>query len=337
MNRAPSKNILRKKKAVVDAHTHVGISPRFYSQYGYPYALSFEDLNLRMKVLGIDYSVVFPFVDSRYYEYDNDSAEITTTTKHCNFPYELENKNLLNEIYNIFPKYSHKALPFLMFDPSRETEKQADFMEGLMEKYPVFGLKTASTYIQSFISDLEIKGKPILDLVRKKELPITFHSSVHPKDPWAGVNDILTFAKHNPDIRVCIAHSARFLKPALQEADKLENCFVDLSAFIIHCRLAVQNSKNIAVPGLRFDADYEDPLSVMFKLAKTYPDTIIWGSDTPFNYWIQKYHTADGKLIEDRLDCRYDEESQLLKGLSSEIRTKITYTNTMRFLFGSKI
>ena len=328
--------LLKSKVSIIDIHTHVGISQKFYFQYGYPYALSLEDLLIRMEVLGIDHSVVFPFVDSAFYENDSQSSKIKTTTKYCNFPYELENRNLLNEINEIYPDHNHKALPFLMFDPSREAEKQAVHMEELSERYPVFGLKTATTYIQAFVNDLETKGKPILDFVCKEKLPIVFHSAVHPEDPWASVNDIVDFAERHPDIRVCIAHSARFVEPVLQKADHLENCFVDLSAFIIHCKLAVQNSPSIAPEETRFLSDYNDPLSVMTRLAEFYPETILWGSDTPFYSWIQKYYTGDGKLVEDKLQCGYKEEAQLLNSLPDEIKTRIAYKSNIRYLFGEE-
>ncbi len=335
-NKTDNRKIIKSKKAVIDAHTHVGVSARFYYQQGYPYALSFEDLVFRMDSLGIDHSVVFPFVDSRFYVADDASPEIKTTNRYCRFPYEQENQNLLHEIYEIFPQHSHRALPFLMFDPSRETAQQAGHMEALLEKYPVYGLKTATTYIQAYVADMETKGKPIADLARKKGLPITFHSSVHPQDPWASAYDIVDFAERNPDIRVCIAHSARFAEPVLKKAGGLPNCFVDLSAFIIHCKLAVADSPGIAPKEKRFEANYHDPLSVMIKLTETYPDTIIWGSDTPFYYWIQKYHTADGKLADDRLECGYDEEPALLHRLPDDIKSRISHRNIIHFLFGKK-
>ena len=127
-----------------------------------------------------------------------------------------------------------------------------------------------------------------LVFARNKQFPIVFHSAVHPDDPWASVYDIVDFSERHPDIRICIAHSARFVKPVLEKADRLDNCFVDFSAFIIHCKLAVQNSPAVAAEDIRFAADYGDPLTVMTVLVEAYPDTMLWGSDTPFYYWIQK-------------------------------------------------
>ncbi len=328
------KETLVRKTVVIDAHTHVGIAPKFYYQFGYPYALSLEDLAIRMAQLHIDYSVVFPFVDSAFYEIDPKSGQIRTTTRTCAFPYELENKNLLHEVYEIFPEYSRKFLPFLMFDPSREAEKQAEFFAALLEKYPVFGLKTATTYIQAFVTDLEGRGRPILELARRQNLPILFHSSVHPADPWASVYDIVDFAERYPDIRVCLAHSARFVEPVLKRANSLPNCYVDLSAFSIHCELVRQGSPSVAAQDVRFDADYADPLGAMRQLAQAFQNTMLWGSDTPFYYWIQKYTTADGSWQEDRLKCAFDQEARLVHKLPPEIRRKIAYENTLKFLFG---
>ena len=325
---------LKSKKVLIDGHAHIGISPKFYYQYGYPYAMSLEDMIIRMEFLGIDYSVAFPFVDSAFYEIELDATEIKTTKKYCSAPYEIENKNLINEVYEIFPEYGKKILPFFMFDPTRETEKQVANMEMLSDKYPVYGLKTATTYIQAFVNDLETKGKPILDFVKRKNLPMLFHSSVQPADPWASVYDIVDFAERHPDIRVCIAHSARFTTPVLEKADQLENCFVDLSAFIIHCKLVVDNLDSVATEDIRFPGDYTNPLSVMNDLIKKYPDTMIWGSDTPFNYWIQKFYTSDGKLSEDRLECGFKEETQLLNSLPDNLKYKAAYTNVIKFIFG---
>ena len=157
---------IKSKEIIIDCHCHVGISFPSYLNFGYPYGISFEDHIIRMKHFGIDCSVVFPFIDSVYYEKNLSQSTIKTTKKYCDFPYELENKNLLTEIYEIFPEYSHQAIPFLMFDPSRATAKQTSYLAELYHKYPIFGLKTVTSYIQAFVTDLETKGKPILEFAQ---------------------------------------------------------------------------------------------------------------------------------------------------------------------------
>ena len=201
---------LKSGKIIIDGHTHVGISTRAYLDYAYPYAMSFEDLIIRMKLLCIDKAVVFPHVDSLYYNLKTAEPEkVEPCSDLCSFPYEVENTNLFNEVYEIFPEYSDMALPFAIFDPSRKVREQVAFLEDLYARYPMFGLKTCTTYIRSFVNDLEGTGTPVLEFARKYHLPITFHSSYYIEDPWARLEDILRIAQAYPDINVCLAHSAR--------------------------------------------------------------------------------------------------------------------------------
>jgi len=325
---------IKSKKCIIDAHTHVGISYKNYLNYAYPYCLSFEDLVTRMKYLGIDYAAVFP-MSSSYYTIDlNESEKVTTNEQFSKFPYDIENRNLLKEIYEIFPEYSDRVLPFLMFDPSRKTKEQAELFEKLYNTYPVFGLKTCTTYIQSFVKDLELKGKPILDFACKYNLPLTIHSSYDKGDPWASACDIIQLAVSCPELRICLAHSARFNKSILDKAATLKNCYVDLSAFDIHCELVRMESRAIPPKDERVEADYSAPSSVMKKLVDDYPDTIIWGTDMPANYFIQKSYDIKGELIDTTLKSSFDKEIKILKELSGSEIEKITYTNTIKYLFG---
>ena len=213
---------IKSGRCIIDCHTHVGISFKSYVQSAFPYCLSFEDLILRMKYNSIDYSVVFP-LDSTYYDVSEENPKnIQETERYSKFPYELENKNLLKEIFEIFPEYCGKVLPFLMFDPGRRTREQAALFEELSRKYPVFGLKTCTTYIQSYIKDLETTGRPILDFAINSRMPVIIHSSYDRGDPWAKIEDILEIAEKYPQLKICLAHSARFLKSALIKAAALK-------------------------------------------------------------------------------------------------------------------
>lgn len=325
---------MRSKAGIVDAHTHVGLSYKSYVNYSYPYCLSFEDLVIRMKHHGISHSIVFPY-DSSYYVVEAGGSEVVKTTEEfAAFPYQIANQNLFREVYEIFPEYSEMALPFARFDPSRKTQEQVDLLEKLYDSYPMFGLKTVTTYIQAYVNDLATVGKPILDFAVSHDLPITFHSSYYKQDPWASVYDIVRFAEGHPELRVCIAHSARFVQSVLERAASLSNCFVDLSAFDIHCLLARKNSHSIPPKEQRFDADYTDPSSVMKKLVSAYPDTIIWGSDTPANYYIKSYHDAAGNLLHSSLKSSFDTEIEILRDLSCSAMERISHTNTLAYLFG---
>lgn len=320
---------------VIDAHTHVGISFKSYVQGEYPYSLSFEDLVLRMDHLNIQKTCVFPFPNSCFYQVDKQpESTLKTTTKFSSCPYELENRNLLNEIYTVFPEHSHRALPFLMFDPSRKVAEQVQVMEELAGQYPIFGLKTCTHQIKAFVSDLAGKGAPIIGFARKQNLPVLCHASYHPQDPWANVYDILDIAERYPDVRFCVAHTARFAADALERADALPNCFVDLSAFLIHCQLARQDNPSVPVGANRFPADYDHPPSVIKKLVDTFPETLIWGSDMPFNYCLVRMCDIDGNILAKSLKSDYAGEYMLLNSLTPDEIHNIAYTNTLKFLFG---
>ncbi len=326
------KNI-RSRPGIIDAHTHVGVNYGAYITGAYPYGMSFEDLVIRLKYLNVDYAVAFP-ISSSYYKIDPSSPIITTTEEFSKFPYQLENENFLREVYEIFPEYSSMVIPFVLFDPSRKINEQVDWLYALYERYSIFGLKTIPTYIQSYAKDLLGKGRPILEFATKYGLPIIFHCSYYKNDPWASVFDIIKIVREVPEVRFCLAHSARFVKSVLDEANDLENCFVDTSAFHIHCMLAREDSDIIPPKEERFPAEYNDPVDVLKKLVDNYPSTIIWGSDIPDNYFVQRYYDANGKLIETKLKSTFDMEVKILKGLPQNDIHQIAYVNTVRFLFG---
>jgi predicted TIM-barrel fold metal-dependent hydrolase len=322
-------------RCIIDCHTHVGADYKSYLDLGYPYCLSFEDLVIRMKYLGIDYTVVMPFGGSSYYRLrPADPKKVEICTDFSAFPYETENRNLFTEVYETFPEYADMALPFAIFDPSRKALEQVGLLEELHDRRPLFGLKTCTTYIQSFVKDLETVGRPLLDFAVQHDLPLLFHSSYDRADPWASAYDIVEFAENHPEVRVCIAHSARFIRSVLDRAAALPNCFVDLSAFDIHCLLARQDHRAIPPRDERLEADYNDPPAVMRTLVSAYPETILWGSDTPGNYYMRKYYDANGTLVDVSLKSSFDTETRILQTLPAADIERIAWRNSVRFLFG---
>ena len=313
---------VKKEIAVIDCHTHVGVSPKMFINNQYPYCLSFEDLVIRMKCLGIGFSIVFPRGST--FNLRQEGAEGDKYYPiFSRYPFEKENPNLFCEIFEMFPEYSSMAVPFAFFDPSHFISEQVENLEIIAQRYPLCGLKTATSYSNSFIKDLEKNGRPILDFARRHRLPFIIHTSVSPNDRWAAVEDLIALARNNPDLKFCAAHAARFSKEALDQAAALPNCYVDVSAFSIHCQLAVENNAEVAVPGKRFAADYRNPAQVMEKLARHYPDTILWGTDTPCYYW---------QTVTLKLKLPYDAEVKTLKSIDAEIVKNIAWRNTLDFL-----
>jgi len=331
------KKICSETEAVIDVHTHVGINAEGYINEGYPYCLSLEDLAIRMKALGISYSVVFPF-GSLYYSLSRKKQKKVRVSEHISrFPYELANHNLLNEVFEIFPQYSDMFLPFGMFDPSRKQAEQTRWLRSMVDKYPLYGLKTVTSYSQAHITDLLSEpGRCILDFAGDLGIPVTIHTSVAPGDPWANVFSILEVVSANPEVRFCLAHTCRFNKAALAAADQLANCYVDVSAFHIHCHLATQDSPSIASRDERFDADYGRPLEALKQLANAYPRTLCWGTDTPAYYFINHWMDDLGKVHRSDLRCDWDVEAVTLKQLDGPTRRRIAHENPMRLLFAVK-
>ncbi|MFP4028392.1 MAG: amidohydrolase family protein [Candidatus Brocadiia bacterium] len=324
------------QEGLIDVHTHVGIDPVSFLNGDFPYALSAEDLVFRMDAQNIDYAVCFPFIYTSYFqlhsfangEFEHDPENPSS------FPYEVENRRLCREIYDAFPQFAGRVLPFLFFDPGRQTEAQVSLLNDLCQEYPLFGLKTATSYLQSHISELNNEGSCLLDLAAERNLPMTIHSAVMPGDPWANVFEILDVVKSHPEVRFSVAHTCRFDRSALETAAGLRNCYVDFSAFHIHCKLAEQNHPAVAVEEERFPTDYREHAVAMQQIAEAYPDTMMWGTDTPAYYFISRFFNDKGKEIEMSLPCAPWTEIREFRKLPEDLRRKIAYENTIRFLFG---
>ncbi|MCK5843150.1 MAG: amidohydrolase family protein [Victivallales bacterium] len=325
-------NALREETSqIIDCHTHIGISFNNYvATSSYPYSMCIEDLLVRMDFLGIDRSVVFPF-ESSYYPLLGEKKRLNSPAV-SSFPYEKENRNLMTEVFEIFPEHSDRFIAFAMFDPTNETSRQTELLEELNERYPLCGLKTVTTYIQAFVKDFLKPDNKIRDFALRNNFPLTFHCSWIDNDPWANVFDVLEIVKALPELNFALAHTARFSRKALDMAAELPNCFVDVSAFKIHCDLAVMKSPVVGNGADGFEADYADPVSVLAKLAETYPETIIWGTDTPYHYFAQKHLDQDGNLQDSRLMAPYDCEIKILRAIPENARRSISYKNTLNYL-----
>ncbi len=327
---------IKRKNCMIDIHTHVGLDAANYIRGDYPYAQSAEDLLIRINHFGIDAAICFPFLYTQYFDFN---AFLTGKLKKsrnriCDIPYALENERLCEEIYEAYPECAGRLLPFGFFDPSREQSGQVETLRELSEKYPIFGLKTATSYLQSPITDLLNKGECLLDFASEQNIPFMLHTSVAPGDPWADVFAILEVVKARPDVRFCLAHTCRFDKKALEQAAELANCFVDFSAFNIHCDLARQNSSVVASKKNRFPAPYSKPEKAMLTIAEEYPDTMLWGTDSPYYSFMGRFTNAAGKTIITRLQCDAEKEMGILKKLPENIRQRIGHDNTVCYLFG---
>ena len=329
---------LLKQPGLIDGHTHVGSDAALFHGGSFPYALPAEDAVLRMDLNDIQYAVCFPFVYTAYFclpdfvrnGFTRSDGELSPV------PYQNENERLCREIYEAFPDTAERLLPFACFDPGREPEGQVAALERLTARYPLFGLKTAASYLQSHVTDLLGEGRCLLDFAAGNNLPVTLHTAVMPGDPWANVFEILKVVEARPDVRFGLAHTCRFDRRALERADSAANCFVDFSAFHIHCKLARENHAAVAGGDDRFPADYARHAVAMQAIAEAYPDTVLWGTDTPSHQFMSRFVDEHGEEHWMHLTCEVSRETDELRELPEGLVDRIGYANTVRYLFGSK-
>ncbi|MBP9912649.1 MAG: hypothetical protein KBF26_04500, partial [Opitutaceae bacterium] len=69
--------------------------------------------------------------------------------------------------------------------------------------------------------------------------------------------------------------------------------------------------------------DYRDPTAVMQALAAAYPTRFIWGSDTPFQSYVDKDYS---------LRSTYAEEVACLNALPDQLRTAVAQNNLLALL-----
>ncbi len=327
---------LKKQQVLIDVHTHVGTDPANYLRGDFPYAQSAEDLLVRMDHSGVDVSVCFPFLYTSYLDFNSFLKGKMRKSRAgvCDVPYALENERLCQEVYEAYSQCTRRLLPFAFFDPSREQAGQVEVLKRLFEQYPLFGLKTATSYLQSPITDLLKEGECLLDFAAEQNIPFMLHTSVAPGDPWANVFSIFDVVKARPDVRFCLAHTCRFDRRALEQAAELPNCFVDFSAFHIHCDLVKANSSSVAGKDEQFRTTYTQPVKAMAKIAEKYPETMLWGTDSPYYCFMGRFINTAGETIITQLKCDTDAEINTFKKLPEKMRQRIGYENTVQYLFG---
>jgi predicted TIM-barrel fold metal-dependent hydrolase len=324
---------------ITDVHTHVGISLKAYANSEYPYAQSLEGLYYRQKANGVDFSVVFTYTPELYFDLPillQESAMVPAVEppKGASAPYALENRLLYMEIFQFFPELKDRFLPFVSVDPVRKIREQLAALEELAAEHPVYGIKVSPVLCQSKITGLLEEGEALLEFAKRHDLPMLIHVTVAPAEEFSQAADAFRVVERHPELRFCLAHCIGFNRDWLEKADALPNVWVDTSALKIQVQAAYEGQEFMAKPGERFDWDYHDHVSVMKSLVERFPDTILWGSDSPCYSYISRRLQGMGSFHEFKLKGTYEQEKAALDALAPELRRKVASTNTAAFLFG---
>jgi len=324
------------KSRLIDCHNHIGVSIKAYARLEYPYAQSLEALFYKQRSAGVDVSVVFPLTSDLFFNLRtliSRGINLPDRKPVSEIPYGVENTLIMHEIFRFNPEHAGSFIPFVSADTERKVGSQVKFLESLEKKYPVYGIKINPTVSQSKIGSLLRKGEALLKYARERNIPFLFHTSPSPDDYYSYVGDALKVVEKNPDIRFALAHCIVFHKGYLEIADSLPNVWVDTAALKIQVDLF--NREKFAEKYVPIGADFSDHKKVMRKLMELYPDTIIWGSDSPaYSYICRRKQTRD-RYMDFNYRGSYEDEKNGLDSLPEDLKRKASNTNTLDWLFGS--
>jgi predicted TIM-barrel fold metal-dependent hydrolase len=238
------------------------------------------------------------------------------------------------DVFRFFPEYSKNFITFVSVDPGRNPEAQIKALVALEREYPVYGIKIVPIACQSKVTELLDRGRDLLDYARERDLPILFHSAVSEGEEYSQAADEFRVIEQNPDLRYCLAHCIGCHKGFLDRAAQAPNVWVDTAAMKIQIQLVYDDSPVMAQPSDRVDADYSDHRKVMRTLVEAYPDTILWGTDSPYYSYACRRQQGEGVFEDFQLKATYADEKAGLDALPKPLRKKACNTNTLRFLFG---
>ena len=179
--------------------------------------------------------------------------------------------------------------------PGRMAAEQVAVLESLADRYPVYGLKVMATASQMPINALLTEGRPLLEFARRRNLPFLFHTTVDPDEPFSHPRLCFEVIDANPDLRFTLAHCIGFLKKWLDRADAAPNVWVDTAAFVIQVQATHEGHPAMAQEPDRFPANYSSPADVIAKLVAAYPNTFLWGSDSPYYQFISRRKQGTGR------------------------------------------
>ena len=338
---------------IIDVHSHVGVSLKAYGLGEYPYAQTIEGLAYRQDAGPVDANVVFPFTADLYFEPTRlmDGEMVPARNPISKTPYGLENRLLMREVFRFCPELSSRFLPFVSVDPARAVHEQIAELEALDREFPIYGIKVNPTGCQSKASELLGDGGPLLDFAEERNMPLTFHVTTLSDDPYSQASDTFRIVESRPGLRFCLAHCLLFNKGFLERAQGARNVWVDTAAMKIQVDLVRGLFEGEVPRSSVIDADYSDHVQVMRTLCEMFPETIVWGTDSPAYSYICTRRSAplvvrpergrkegEGGYRSFNYKARYEDEIAALEALAAEpggeLRMRVGSSNALDFVFG---
>lgn len=314
----------KNKLFLMDSHVHTA-GVEFFNLFVpcAPLAQGTRDIVEKMDKSGIDSAIAFPMSFPLYY----DPREVRLSGEWIptgleEFPYQTLNSALLFETRD----YADKLFPFFAIDPREKVMDQVSFLERNISLGRVFGLKLHTRSVNSPAQSLE--NTPFPRLLEKRDIPIVFHTGC---DGVSSPLNALDFARRHPNIRVCLAHFARFSRVALQKAQEADNVFVDTAPLLMLCERARNNQKGVFQD--RLGMNYANPAEVLVGMAEYLGRKLMWGSDEPWTYITD----GEGNVLS---HSSYSDESRVLFELAdnggADTVRDIAMSTPFHFLFGDQ-
>ena len=187
----------------------------------------------------------------------------------------------MSEVFVFCPELRGRFIPFVCVDPARKVREQMRELETLEEQFPIYGIKVVPVSCQCKVTELLGTGRDFLDFARQRDIPFLVHVTGDPNEEYSQPEDTFKVIERNGDVRFCLAHCICFDERFLRRADDAPNVWFDTAALKIQVQMVHEDSPLVPPPAARFATDYSDHKRVMCDLAAAFPDTIIWGTDSP--------------------------------------------------------
>lgn len=322
----------------IDVHSHVGLSLKAYANLEYPYAQTVEGLYYRQLAGGVDVNVVFPYAAELYWDLDAAvrGEQRRGTSELAAAPYVIENQALMREVFTYCPELARRFMPFVSIHPTERVGEQLKALEALEAEYPVYGIKFIPVFCRAPIRELLDAGRDFVDFARERDIPMLMHVTGDPNEEYSQPREAFAVAEANPGVRFGLAHCLIFSQNYLEMADRAPNVWFDTAALKIQTQMVFENSPLVPPPAELFDGDYSCHVALMRQLVAAFPETIMWGSDSPAYAYICRRQQAAGHIGEFRLKGTYEDEVAALEGLAPAQRRQVATDNTLRFLFGDR-
>ena len=309
------------KDRIIDCHTHCGIEWSNFYLGIHPYCQDALSLSNTVDDCAVDFALVFTMPTTIYFDMFRYWREGKYyTTDNCDFPFQLENHVLLQQITTM---RLDNLLPFLSFSLRDSVDRQVDYLRQLVKQYPVYGLKYHTAADQCSAQDIAKLGKSFLEVAEEFNLPITIHCN---DDDLCNPLHILSLAADYSHLRFCVAHYGKFLKSFFNELEsgKYPNVFIDSAPTISLC-FRYGDTRNNATLSL----DYSNPINVARFFFDNYSDRMLWGTDMP---WVYYFRFMSDTVSNRAKRVSYRDEVLLLDEAVRD--KKALSSNQIRFLYG---